>query len=99
MTRVRRVSPSGLRVQAGSLVFCSICLRALRPPLSPFLSPRPDLVLKSCLRTVYLSGEEGERKQSLEMGRENGGRGEKVGFQESSKLETHAVVGIYLRVK
>lgn len=34
-----------------------------RPPLSPFPSPWPDPVLKSCLhRTVYLSGEEEERE-------------------------------------
>lgn len=51
------------RGQAGSLVFCSICLRAPRPPLSTFLSPGPDPVLKSCLHgTVYLSVEEGERE-------------------------------------
>lgn len=37
-----------------------------RPPLSPFPSPWPDLVMKSCLhRTVYLSGGGGRERNNL----------------------------------
>lgn len=94
----------GLQVGSGyRLVPWFSAPSASEPQASPLPVPlalaRPGdekLFAPNCL---LIGGRRKREKQSQAMGRESGGRGGKVGFQESSKLETHGVVGIYLRVK